>query len=113
MREISKKVLDIVTTNLNKGISTRKTAKELQNKLDMDRELAMDLATTSTAYIRTLNTLEGYKKSNVVDKVKIMCHETNCNGCNGRILDKNECNVGVNIPPMKKRCAGCIAPYFE
>ena len=113
---IAKVVYDIVQDSIAKGTNVRKTAKVIQDTLNIDRQLALDLAITSSAIIRTRDTLERYNKSNVVDKVQIMCGNCNCSNCSKhdyKIVDLSECKIGVNIPPFNVGCKGCIAPYID
>ena len=113
---IKRVVYDIVQDGIIKGTNVRKTAKVIQNKLNIDRQLALDLAVTSSAIIRTRDTLERYNKSNIVNKVQIMCGNCNCSDCSKhdyKIVNLSECKIGVNIPPFDVGCKGCIAPYID
>ena len=113
---IAKVVYDIVQDGIAKGTNVRKTAKVIQDTLNIDRQLALDLAIASSAIIRTRDTLERYNKSNVVDKVQIICGNCNCSNCSKhdyKIVDLSECKIGVNIPPFNVGCKGCIAPYID
>lgn len=116
------KLIAFINTEVRKGvvqgIDVRKTAKKLQESMEVQKYQAKRLVVTETASIQLNGTLEGYKQSGVVEKVQVLVamDKRTCGKCKdheGAIVELSKAVVGDNIPPFHPNCRCSIVVYFD
>ena len=116
------KLIVFINTELRKGIvqgiDVRKTTKKLQDTMDVQKYQAKRLVVTETQVAQQEGALEGYRKSGVVEKVRIISagDKKVCGVCeenDDTIIPLDEAVVGDNICPFHPICRCTVVPYFE
>lgn len=100
------------------GVDVRKTAKKLQEHMEVTKYEAKRLVVTETATVQINGRLDGYKESNVVKKVQVLVYFdkktcSKCKGKDGDIVNLEDAIVGDNIPPFHPSCRCDLVVYFD
>ena len=116
------KLIAFINTELRRGIvqgiDVRKTTKKLQETMQVQKYQAKRLVVTETQVAQQDGALEGYRKSGVVEKVRVISagDKKVCGVCRDKdesILPLSEAVVGDNVPPFHPNCRCTVVPYFE
>ena len=103
------KLIAFINTELRKGIvqgiDVRKTTKKLQETMQVQKYQAKRLVVTETQVAQQDGALEGYRKSGVVEKVRVIsagdkkvCGE--CRDKDEEVVNLDEARIGDNVPPF-------------
>ena len=116
------KLIAFINTELRRGIvqgiDVRKTTKKLQETMQVQKYQAKRLVVTETQVAQQSGALEGYRKSGVVEKVRVISagDKRVCGECidkDDTIMPLAEAVVGDTIPPFHPNCRCTVVPYFE
>lgn len=116
------KLIAFINTELRKGIvqgiDVRKTTKKLQDTMQVQKYQAKRLVVTETQVAQQSGALEGYRKSGVVEKVRVISagDKKVCGVCRDNddtIIPLEEAVVGDNVPPFHPNCRCTVVPYFD
>lgn len=116
------KLITFINTELRRGIvqgtDVRKTAKKLKDTMQVQKYEAKRLVVTETQVVQNEGALEGYRKSGVVEKVRVISagDKRVCGVCidkDDTIVNLDEAVVGDTIPPFHPNCRCTVVPYFD
>ena len=99
------------------GYNPRKLASQVSNKLNTNYNSTVRLIRTEYSHILNQATIDGYKASGIKQyKILTTLDNRRCDDCKdyeGIIVDVNEGQEGVDLPPFHPNCRCTTIPYFE
>lgn len=115
--KLSKTIKDVVVSNVHRGTSVEKLAKEVQERMNVSKNNAVRLVRTELNYVHNQATLDSLKSANMeyfqfiatIDKrTSSICREHDNN-----IYPVADAEVGTNVPPLHPRCRSTIAGTID
>lgn len=115
--KLSKTIQDIVVSNVHRGTSVEKLAKEVQERMNVSKNNAVRLVRTELNYVHNQATLDSLKSANMeyfqfiatIDKRT----SSTCREHDNNIYPVADAEVGTNIPPLHPRCRSTIAGTLD
>lgn len=111
--KLSKTIQDVVVSNVHRGTSVEKLAKEVQERMNVSKNNAVRLVRTELNYVHNQATLDSLKSANMeyfqfiatIDKRT----SSTCREHDNNIYPVADAEVGTNVPPLHPRCRSTIA----
>ena len=115
--KLSKTIQDIVVSNVHRGTSVEKLAKEVQERMNVSKNNAVRLVRTELNYVHNQATLDSLKSANMeyfqfiatIDKRT----SSTCREHDNNIYPVADAEVGTNVPPLHPRCRSTIAGSLD
>lgn len=108
---------DIVMKGLATGESFNKMSNELAKRMGTSASNAKRLIMTESARMDNQGLLDWYKESGVkqIQFIATLDNRTSeiCRAMDGKIINIEDAQIGLNVPPMHPYCRSVIAPYTE
>lgn len=114
---LAEKLEHIITSGLMNGKSSRRMAAELSDMTDSGKFACERLIRTETTYVTNAAEIESYKESGI-DKYIFMATldlrtSEKCRVMDGKIIEVNKAEAGVNLPALHPYCRSTTRAYFE
>lgn len=111
--KLSKTIQEVVVSNVHRGTSVEKLAKEVQERMNVSKNNAVRLVRTELNYVHNQATLDSLKSANMeyfqfiatIDKRT----SSTCRQHDNNIYPVADAEVGTNVPPLHPRCRSTIA----
>lgn len=115
--KLSKTIQDVVVSNVHRGTSVEKLAKEVQERMNVSKNNAVRLVRTELNYVHNQATLDSLKSANMeyfqfiatIDKRT----SSTCREHDNNIYPVADAEVGTNVPPLHPRCRSTIAGTLD
>jgi SPP1 gp7 family putative phage head morphogenesis protein len=115
--KLSKTIQEIVVSNVHRGTSVEKLAKEVQERMNVSKNNAVRLVRTELNYVHNQATLDSLKSANMeyfqfiatIDKRT----SSTCRQHDNNIYPVADAEVGTNVPPLHPRCRSTIAGTLD
>ena len=115
--KLSKTIQDVVVSNVHRGTSVEKLAKEVQERMNVSKNNAVRLVRTELNYVHNQATLDSLKSANMeyfqfiatIDKRT----SSTCRQHDNNIYPVADAEVGTNVPPLHPRCRSTIAGTLD
>lgn len=115
--KLSKTIQDVVVSNVHRGTSVEKLAKEVQERMNVSKNNAVRLVRTELNYVHNQATLDSLKSANMeyfqfiatIDKRT----SSTCREHDNNIYPVADAEVGTNVPPLHPRCRSTIAGTID
>lgn len=115
--KLSKTIQDVVISNVHRGTSVEKLAKEVQERMNVSKNNAVRLVRTELNYVHNQATLDSLKSANMeyfqfiatIDKRT----SSTCREHDNNIYPVADAEVGTNVPPLHPRCRSTIAGTLD
>lgn len=108
---------DIVMKGLATGESFDKMSNELAKRMNTSASNAKRLIMTESARMDNQGLLDWYKESGIkqIQFIATLDNRTSeiCRAMDGKIINIEDAQIGLNIPPLHPYCRSVIAPYTE
>lgn len=114
------KLMQTLTQEIPRGIvlgyNPRKLASQISKKLDTNYNNTVRLIRTEYSHILNQATLDGYKQNGIKQyQISTTLDNRRCDDCSdyeGKIVNINEAEEGITIPPFHPNCRCTTIPYF-
>ena len=114
---LSKTIQEVVVSNVHRGTSVEKLAKEVQERMNVSKNNAVRLVRTELNYVHNQATLDSLKSANMeyfqfiatIDKRT----SSTCRQHDNNIYPVADAEVGTNVPPLHPRCRSTIAGTID
>lgn len=111
--KLSRTIQEVVVSNVHRGTSVEKLAKEVQERMNVSKNNAVRLVRTELNYVHNQATLDSLKSANMeyfqfiatIDKRT----SSTCRQHDNNIYPVADAEVGTNVPPLHPRCRSTIA----
>ena len=115
--KLSKTIQEVVVSNVHRGTSVEKLAKEVQERMNVSKNNAVRLVRTELNYVHNQATLDSLKSANMeyfqfiatIDKRT----SSTCRQHDNNIYPVADAEVGTNVPPLHPRCRSTIAGTLD
>lgn len=115
--KLSKTIQEVVVSNVHRGTSVEKLAKEVQERMNVSKNNAVRLVRTELNYVHNQATLDSLKSANMeyfqfvatIDKRT----SSTCREHDNNIYPVADAEVGTNVPPLHPRCRSTIAGTLD
>jgi SPP1 gp7 family putative phage head morphogenesis protein len=115
--KLSKTIQEVVVSNVHRGTSVEKLAKEVQERMNVSKNDAVRLVRTELNYVHNQATLDSLKSANMeyfqfiatIDKRT----SSTCREHDNNIYPVADAEVGTNVPPLHPRCRSTIAGTID
>ena len=115
--KLSRTIQEVVVSNVHRGTSVEKLAKEVQERMNVSRNNAVRLVRTELNYVHNQATLDSLKSANMeyfqfiatIDKRT----SSTCREHDNNIYPVADAEVGTNVPPLHPRCRSTIAGTLD
>lgn len=115
--KLSKTIQEVVVSNVHRGTSVEKLAKEVQDRMNVSKNNAVRLVRTELNYVHNQATLDSLKSANMeyfqfiatIDKRT----SSTCREHDNNIYPVADAEVGTNVPPLHPRCRSTIAGTLD
>lgn len=116
--KLVKELRRTITQGLIKGESFDKMALRLDGEMDKGYRSALRLVRTETSHVIGQSTYDGYKASRTVKRyeyVAVLDKKTSsvCQDLDGKKIDLEDREVGVNANPMHPNCRSTTIAYYD
>ena len=115
--KLSRTIQEVVVSNVHRGTSVEKLAKEVQERMNVSKNNAVRLVRTELNYVHNQATLDSLKSANMeyfqfiatIDKRT----SSTCRQHDNNIYPVADAEVGTNVPPLHPRCRSTIAGTLD
>lgn len=115
--KLSRTIQEVVVSNVHRGTSVEKLAKEVQERMNVSKNNAVRLVRTELNYVHNQATLDSLKSANMeyfqfiatIDKRT----SSTCREHDNNIYPVADAEVGTNVPPLHPRCRSTIAGTLD
>lgn len=108
---------DIVIKGLATGESYDKMADALSKRMETSFNNARRLIMTESARMDNEGLLQRYKDTGVKQLIYVATLDSRtseiCRAMDGAIIDIEDAQIGLNVPPLHPYCRSVISPYYE
>lgn len=108
---------DIVIKGLATGESYDKMADALSKRMETSFNNARRLIMTESARMDNEGLLQRYKDTGVKQLIFVATLDSRtseiCRAMDGAIIDIEDAQIGLNVPPLHPYCRSVISPYYE